>query len=221
MICAYNEAGRIDAVLKTVAEDENLAEVIVVDDGSTDGTDEVVRRYPKVKLLVQEKNAGKSRALVRGVVAAQSETVLLLDADLRGLTHESIRDLIEPVRSGKVDVTISLRHNAYSITKAIGIDFVSGERVIPRSLITDYAEEIQKLPPFGLETFMNERIIEKKLRVAIVPVTIENIRKREKRGWWKGTVADFIMAFQILQVLSPVGLIRQNYNMLKLKQAAR
>jgi hypothetical protein len=86
VIAAYNEARTIEAKLTSTCSQRyprDLLEVIVVSDGSTDGTDEIVRRYPdsRVLLLRQEPRAGKSAALNRGVAAATGDVVVFTDAN--------------------------------------------------------------------------------------------------------------------------------------------
>ncbi len=219
VICAYNEAERIGDVLKVVVGHPSIAEVIVVDDGSGDGTSEVVRSYPSVTLIVQEKNLGKSRALVRGVTAAGGELILTLDADLQHLVPQNITALVDPVLSGLADISISLRKNSLPIYRAIGLDFVSGERVMPRTLIADHFEKIASLPGFGVESYLNARIIEQGLRIAIVRLdNVINTRKSEKVGWWQGTRDEWKMVFDVLRVLSLFEVLRQNYMMLKLSR---
>jgi len=219
VICAYNEAGRIAGVLKVVAGHPLVKEVIIVDDGSTDNTSEVARSFPGVKVITQQKNTGKSRALVNGVGSAAGDAILLLDADLQNLTQENITALIESVISGRADVSISLRGNSLALYRAIGIDFVSGERVFPRTLISDYAKEITELSRFGVESFMNERIIEQRLRIAIVRLdNVINTRKAQKSGFFRGTLEEIRMVIDIMWVISPIEVIRQNYMMLKLSR---
>jgi glycosyltransferase involved in cell wall biosynthesis len=58
IICAFNEAPRIGAVLAVATVHPLLAEVIVVDDGSTDGTADIVRRFPSVRLITCPVNLG-------------------------------------------------------------------------------------------------------------------------------------------------------------------
>ncbi|MBI2612936.1 glycosyltransferase family 2 protein [Candidatus Kaiserbacteria bacterium] len=219
VICAYNEASRIGNVLRVVVGHPSLDEVVVVDDGSQDGTRDVVRGFPQARLVALERNVGKSKAFIHGVLQAKGDFIMLLDADLENLSSSDVAALSEPVLSGKADWSISLRRNAPYTFRIIGIDFLSGERLVPRRLITDYQKEIAALPSYGLETFMNKYLINRGLRLAIVPFdTVRNTRKREKVGWWNGTVADWKMAIQIVKITSFFGVIRQIYAMLKLSQ---
>lgn len=219
VICAYNEAERIGDVLSVVQDHPLVDEVIVVDDGSTDDTDDVVRAFQRIQLLTQPTNMGKSRALVRGVEATTGQFVMTLDADLQNLTSENITALITPVTSGAVDVSISVRGNSLTLYKAVGLDFVSGERVFPRALVAEYAEEIRNLSRFGVESFMNERIIERRLTISIVKLgNVINTRKAQKEGWLKGTWAELRMIADIMSVLSPLRVVRQIYVMLQLSR---
>lgn len=88
MVPAYNEEERLPASLRAVVdylgERRRAAEVLVVDDGSTDGTAELVRSFAGqgVELVQMPANRGKGAALRRGVAASTGEKVLLTDADL-------------------------------------------------------------------------------------------------------------------------------------------
>lgn len=217
LICAYNEAPRIAAVLSAATQAPGVGEVIVVDDASTDGTADVVRQFPSVRLIELPRNGGKSRAMVHGLSHAQGDYVMLLDADLRDITPQDIHDLAEPVLSGGADVSISLRKNAFAIHHAIGLDFTSGERVIPKTLLADVLHEINKLPRFGIESYMNTLIIKRAMRIAVVQwAHVTHMRKSEKYGALRGALSDWGMAFDVLRVLSPLAVIRMNRAMLKL-----
>jgi len=222
IICAYEEAPRIGAVLRAVARHPLLKEVIVVDDGSTDATAAVVSRFPSTTLLGLGKNRGKSRALAAGLRAASGELILYLDADLKHLTPADISALAEPVLSGEAAMSIAVRKNSLPIYRAIGLDFLCGERLVPRSLLAAHSDEMEKLPPFGIESFMNRLIIREKLRIRIVWLeNVINTRKSEKMGAWRGTLADWKMTLDVLRVISPFEMIRQNYAMLALSRPAR
>lgn len=222
IICAHNEAPRIAAVLSAATGHSLLDEVIVVNDASEDETTEVVRRFRTVRLVELPRNVGKSRALIEGLKAAKGEQIMLLDADLANITERDISALAEPVIKGRADVSISLRKNALFMHRLIGLDFTSGERVIPRGLLSDVLGEIERLPRFGIESYMNSLIIERGLRLEIVrwPL-VTHMRKAEKYGWVRGTLADVGMTFDVMKVLSPIGVIRQNYRLLKLQAPSK
>jgi len=219
IICAFNEASRIAAVLSVATAHRLLEEVIVVDDGSTDGTADVVRSFPSVRLISYPDNRGKSRALAEGVRSAKNDYIVFLDADLQHLTMADITKLAEPVLSGQCDVSISVRKNSLAIYRWLGLDFVSGERVVPKRIVAESLSAIEKLPRFGIEAYMNERVIKERLTIAIVWFeNVINTRKAEKMGWWRGTFADWKTALDVLKVLSPLEVVRQNYRMLALSR---
>ncbi len=91
VIPAYNEEARMESALARVAAFTNvigLSEVVVVDDGSTDRTAEIVRAFaertvePRIRLLQHAQNRGKGAALRTGLLAAESDAVGYIDADL-------------------------------------------------------------------------------------------------------------------------------------------
>ena len=218
IICAFNEAPRIAAVLDVVSVHPLLDEVIVVDDGSTDGTAEVVSRYPAVRLISCAVNRGKSFAMATGIATAQCDLLMLLDADLTGLAVEHITALAAPVLSGGADVSMSLRKNSLLLFRVIGLDFVSGERVISRKLLSEAQAEMHRLPRFGIEIFMNRRIIARRLSIAVTHwPRVAQARKTQKLGLWRGIRAEWRMIVDLLQVAYPLALLSQIYRLLSLR----
>jgi glycosyltransferase involved in cell wall biosynthesis len=217
VICAHNEGDRIGKVLEALKDHPLISEVIVVDDGSTDTTKEVVMSYPSVRLIQHKTNRGKSVALAAGIRSALSDTILMLDADLEGLTEQNVAELIDPVLLGKADVSMSIRSNSLMVYKIIGLDFVSGERVLPKSLFEPHLDEMEKLPGYGIEVFINQLIIKNKLRVKTVKWnSVVGPRKSSKIGFVRGTIADARMIIDILHVISPGEIFVQNYRILSL-----
>jgi glycosyltransferase involved in cell wall biosynthesis len=217
VVCAFNEAERIGGVLSAAHGHPLLSEVIVVDDGSLDGTADVVLKYHGVNLVKHAVNRGKSVALATGIRAAGHETILMLDADLEGLTAENITELVRPVLEGVADVSMSIRANSLLVYKIIGLDFVSGERVLPKSLFENQLDEMEKLPGYGIEVFINRLIIKNNPRVRTVKWNdVVGPRKASKVGFMKGTIADTKMIVDILHVISPHDIFVQNYRILSL-----
>lgn len=218
VICAFNEAPRIAAVLAVAAAHPLLHEIIVVDDGSTDNTAGIVKLFPSIKLISYRVNRGKSFAMATGVAAAKYDLLMLLDADLNGLADEHITALATPVLSGEAEVSLSLRQNSLLIFRAIGLDFVSGERVMRKELLSEALEEISGLPRFGIEVFMNRKIIARRLAISVAHwPEVTQSRKTEKLGYWKGIRAEWRMIADLLQVVYPVLLISQTYHLLSLR----
>ena len=116
VIPAYNEAQRISSTLDRVTayfdREAFPVEILVVDDGSTDSTIELVRaiagKDPRVRLVRNDRNRGKGFSIRHGVLEAKGEIVLFSDADLSSPIEES-RNLLDPIRQGSLDIAIGSR----------------------------------------------------------------------------------------------------------------
>lgn len=222
LICAYNEAERIETVLEALVAHPLIAEVVVVDDGSVDATAERVRRFGEVRLISYLPNRGKTYALALGAQAVRCDHVMLLDADLQGIDAGAITALAAPILAGRADVTISLRANSLPIYKWLGLDFVSGERVLPRGLLADHAETMKTLPRWAAEAFINDEIIRRQLRLSVVYwPSVNHTPKRRKVGSGKAMVQNLEMITDALEVLSPLGVVRQNLALRRLSRRER
>jgi glycosyltransferase involved in cell wall biosynthesis len=112
VIPVYNEVDTIESVIEAVlAVDLGAAELIVVDDGSDDGTRDVLRDKiePRgVRVLLHDRNRGKGAALRTGFAAASGEVVIVQDADLE-YDPRDVPKLLEPIVSGRADVVYGSR----------------------------------------------------------------------------------------------------------------
>ena len=110
IIPAYNEESRIRATLDGIRDIDIINQIVVVDDGSSDGTAQVLKNYVCDKLVytVQNPNQGKGKALEKGLELADksADVIVFLDADL-GLTSSEIAKVIEPVLADQCDVSIA------------------------------------------------------------------------------------------------------------------
>jgi glycosyltransferase involved in cell wall biosynthesis len=210
LIPAYNEAARIAAVLDAVLGHPLIDEVIVIDDASTDATAEVATTYPQARLITLPRNLGKTAALARGLAEASGDLILLIDADLLGLEPHHLTALITPVHAGHADISISLRANAPFLWRWIGLDYISGERTLRKSLLDAHHATLQTLPKFGFEVFLNSLAITTNARIAVTrwPGVISPL-KSQKYGFWTGVKADVRMMRDLFQAVPVLGLVRQ------------
>lgn len=182
----------------------------MVDDGSSDGTAEVVRGVAGVRLIALEQNGGKTAALARGLVETTSEVVLLIDADLLGLSEAHLTALIAPVTAGRAEMSISLRDNAPGLWRGIGLDYISGERAIRREILEGQEAALLRLPKFGFEVFLNGLAIRAGVRIAVVPLPgVVSPLKSRKYGLWAGIWGDVKMMRDLFRAVPPWGLVRQ------------
>lgn len=110
---AYNEEKTIEAVLrKVLALDVHLKEVVVVDDGSTDRTHEIVEQLSteddRIRLVQMDRNRGKTAAISRALKEAAGEILIIQDADLEYDPSE-IPEVISPILQGQADVVYGSR----------------------------------------------------------------------------------------------------------------
>lgn len=97
IIPAFNEKDRISSVLEVVLKVPIIDEVIVVDDGSTDGTFDVASRYSSVRVIKREQNGGKGAAMQTGIESTDADIIAFIDADLVGMKPYHIESLISPL----------------------------------------------------------------------------------------------------------------------------
>ncbi len=110
VIPVYNEKETIHQILDKVRSQEIEKEIIIVDDYSTDGTRDILRKltYPEVKVFLHEVNRGKGAALRTGFKEATGDIVIIQDADLEYDPNE-YKKLIQPIVDNLADVVYGAR----------------------------------------------------------------------------------------------------------------
>ncbi len=112
VIPVYNERMTVKTLVSRVCALDLDKEILIVDDGSTDGSREILESeiagLPCVRVLYQPSNQGKGAALRRGFEAAQGEVVIVQDADLE-LDPKNILSVVQPILEGKATVVYGSR----------------------------------------------------------------------------------------------------------------
>lgn len=140
IVPAYNEAERIGTVLSTLSKAPSVDEIIVIDDGSTDGTWESIREFENVKRFRNEKNLGKAGSMSVGVSHAKNDILFFCDADLLGFRPEHAEAIIAPVLRGEYEMSVGMRENFMQRTIRAWAKN-SGERVLRKRIWNE-------LPPY-------------------------------------------------------------------------
>ena len=111
IIPVYNEVENIEEILKRVKATKRAAEIIVVDDGSQDGTRDLLKKLDgkgRVRVILREKNQGKGAAIRTGLDAAAGDILLIQDADLE-YDPRDYPTLLQPLEEGLADVVYGSR----------------------------------------------------------------------------------------------------------------
>jgi len=127
----YNESATVREVAERVLASPYTAELVVVDDGSTDGTPEILAelRDPRVKVLLQPVNRGKGAALRRGVSEATADFVIVQDADLE-YDPADFERVLGPLLAGQADVVFGSRFLAGQPHRVLYFWHSVGNRVL-------------------------------------------------------------------------------------------
>ena len=201
IIPAYNEIKTIDKIIKKVQEVEFDKEIIIIDDGSTDGTREFLKKIAKtdnIRVLFQDKNQGKGSAISRGFKEIKGDVAIIQDADLEYDPHDYLK-MIKPIEKGYADVVYGSRfkgRNPHSILffwHTLGNKFLTFlSNLFSKLNLTDMetcykmfkAEIAKKIEiqekRFGIEPEITAKLA--KMNVRILEVTISYCGRKFSEG---------------------------------------
>ena len=192
IIPAYNEAATIETVVSALDRLELDLQIIAVDDGSTDGTAEILDRLLGGRsnaLLLRQANGGKGSAIRAAIPHIEGEITVIQDADLE-YDPEEIPGLIEPIRRGSADVVFGSRlsggrpQRAYLFWHLVGNRFLSlAANVLYNTTLTDIetgykafrSDVLRSLDlresDFAIEPEITAKVCRRKLRVYEIPIS--------------------------------------------------
>jgi len=157
IICAYNEDKTIEEVIKSTYYSTTFDEIIVINDGSTDGTEIIIKDLKKEIYFVDihfKENKGKGYAMATGIEKAQSDVVLFIDADLSSIATNHLHQLLDPVVENEADMVLgqpteTLIHYSINPFKSF-----TGQRCLIKKDVLPIVSKM-KDARFGVETLIN------------------------------------------------------------------
>ena len=108
IIPIYNEINTLKQLLKKLSYFTTNLEIIIVDDGSYDGTDKLLKNQTRFKIIENKKNRGKGYSIRKGIKSASYENIILIDGDLE-IDIEQIPFLIKRYEVLKQTVLVGIR----------------------------------------------------------------------------------------------------------------
>ena len=191
IIPVYNEVESIQVILKRVHDTNLVHEIVVVDDGSKDGTRDVLAALDgkdSVRVILHEKNKGKGAAVRTGMAAATGDVLLIQDADLE-YDPRDFPQLLQPIEEGVADVVYGSRFlgRAHRVTmfwhlvanqmltlmtnilyNTILTDMETGYKVFRREVLNGMVLHANS---FDFEPEFTAKILKRKFRIFEVPIT--------------------------------------------------
>lgn len=201
IIPAYNEEHTIGVVIEALLPCPLINEIIVVSDGSTDGTVQAAQRYP-VKVVALEENVGKGGAMKAGANHTNCSVLLFLDADLVGLERKHVEDLLRPVLTGQTAMSIGVFSEGRLFTDlALKITpSLSGQRAVRKELF-DAVPDLEG-SRYGVEAALTQYAERQGVNIVKVPLAhMSHVTKEEKRGLVMGLQARIEMYKDIARSL--------------------
>jgi len=204
IICSYNEEKTIKEVILSVSKAVIVGEIVVVNDGSTDNTKEIIEALKEkieITAIHLVENKGKGYAMAIGVENATGEIIVFIDADLSNLKEEHFEQLITPVFSNEADMVLGQPTETLINYKINPFKSFTGQRALFKKDILPILDKMKK-SRFGVETLMNIYYKSRKKKVILVNLKgLKHPVKYKKTTFFKATKQFLFEAKEIIYTL--------------------
>ena len=202
----FNEELNVSGVLGVLHASSILDEIILVDDGSSDNTVNILYQAAatddRIQVIRHDKNRGKGQAIFSGWAATSAPIILLLDADLKNLAPEHINALLAPVIDHRADMTIGLFRGGHFGTDLSHwlTPFLTGQRGLRAEILKNISR--QAACGYGFEVALTVAAGQHNFRTRVV--TLKGVwhpssEFRSERGFWGGVFWKLRMYGQIVR----------------------
>lgn len=189
VIPAFDEVGTVGASVAAALRHPQVGEVLVVDDGSRDGTGQAAARAG-ARVVRLEHNRGKAEALGAGVRRARHDVILFLDADVTGHTDETLTRIMQPVIDGRYEMYVGIHTRSTMWLNRLLHFFpiIGGERALTRKL-WDAVPAVHK-NGFQIEIAMNysAKGFERGMGFELIGGTVHHTKEQKygfRLGFWR------------------------------------
>jgi len=200
IICAYNEEKTVKDVMFSVAESRVFDEIIVVNDGSTDRTGQIIVDCKKNINLIDihlPENKGKGYAMALGIEQARSDIVMFIDADLSCQDLDHIDQLIQPLLRKEADMTLGYTTVNIFNRRMNPMKILTGERAMFKKDILPLLSGMKK-SRFGVETLLYMYYRSKGLKMNFIHMKhLRHLTKYEKSSFFTATQNYFFESYEI------------------------
>lgn len=173
VIAAYNEQAWLEVTVESILSSGFPCEVVVVDDGSTDITSQILKTFEgRVIACTHETNKGKGAAVATGIRAASGEIIIMCDAHLLGLGKHHLLGLVMPLVYGNAQVVLGVdvpeKFSISLVRTFIPSPILSGQRAYFRKDLLPLADDFETLG-YGIETFLFAKFPRERTAVVLLP----------------------------------------------------